>query len=40
MDNRACDRRLDWIALHMLYILCPVLLAGLAALVGMGVFHG
>jgi hypothetical protein len=34
------NRRLDWIALRMLYILCPVLLAGLAVLAAVEMFHG
>jgi hypothetical protein len=38
MDNRNLNRRLDWVALHMPYIVCPTLIAGLA--VSVGVLHG
>jgi hypothetical protein len=40
MDSRVLDRQLDWIALHMLYIVGPALGVGLATLVAAAVLHG
>jgi hypothetical protein len=36
MRNGPIDRRLNWIALNMLYIAGPALIAGLAMLIGVG----
>jgi hypothetical protein len=40
MNNRTLNRPLDWIALHMHYFVCPVLVAGLAMLVAVGMLRG
>lgn len=40
MSSRALDRRLDWLALNMLYIAGPVFATGLAMLIAAAVFHG
>jgi hypothetical protein len=37
-SERILERRLDWVALHMPYLLCPVLVGGVWLLVE--VFHG
>ena len=38
MDSRNLIRRLDWLALRVHFIVCPMLVSGFAVLVG--VLHG